>query len=267
MYKRGRRATRTPSSSGSLRYTSRSSSIKRGQVMDTEQLTEYKGKPKRPDALRGRPTLRKLTNYVRQNISPPEKKYKFAIGDTTLGAVAASGQPNIAPYFIMSVTRGTTVSTRLADFISLGKGKIKGNIGTSNGNCAVRLMVLLDKKPNGTALTNAVLFNTSTPHSGSFLNFNNLDVMSRFTVLVEKVYTLNNAMLAPSGSNQNAWQHVDLSWDCNDYIASYKLGNAGTIADVDDGAVYILLQQSGAVGPTGSGITATLDWVQYWRDA
>jgi len=211
-------------------------------------------------------SVKALIKYVKENLPAPEKKY--ILQDVSINSASAIGKGNIAPLLLNGMVRGDTVQTRTGDVISLGKGKYKGQFSTTNGCSVIRAMSVLDKRPNATALTNAVLFGTSTPSAWSFLDFNNTDVYSRFTVLAEKTYDVTDT--APNSfvtTGNQAVTHIDIGWDCNHYTASYKKGNAGTIADMDDGAVYLCVQQSETQGSGGNGALGIVgNIVQYFTD-
>jgi len=254
-----------------MNRNSRSRSISRNRSVSTVASSNVGASSvsfKRPAAgasFKGR-TVKALMNYVKQNLPAPEKKYNLqtlGINNTT-----PAGLGNIAPVLLNAMARGDTVQQRTGDVVSLGKGKLKGQLDTTNGCSTVRVMIVLDKRPNATALTNAVLFGTSTPAAWTFLDFNNTDVYSRFTILAEKTYDV--ADTAPNSfvtvGNQ-ATTFVDIGWDCNHYTASYKKGNAGTIADIDDGAVYLCMQQSATQGSGGNGAVGLQgNIVQYFTD-
>jgi len=266
MPKRGRSALRSSSRSRS-RAPSRSAS--RGPAVQGHQTASY-NRPKRGKGFNGK-SLKSLVTYVKTNLPAPEKKYKLVTEASIVSWTAAGGKPNLAPIFVNGLTRGDTVQERAGDTINLGRGKLKGNLITTNGICQVRIMIVLDKKPNGVTLTNSELFNTTAPTATTFLNFNNRDVYSRYTILAEQVFNVDNIIdnetIVPS---KCAATLIDMSWNCNSYVGSYKRGNAGTIADLDDGAVYICVQQSDAYGATTVSSPPACNfygnYVQYFTD-
>ena len=233
--------------------------------------TNAYARPKRGKGFSGK-TVKSLINYVKVNLPAPEKKYKITTG-TLASWNTATGLPNIAPILINGVVRDDTVQGRTGDTVNLGRGKLKGNILTTNGVGIMRVMIVLDKKPEGTALTNAILFNNANPSTWQFLNFNNRDVYSRYTVLAEQVFCVDNVVENQSVDvyhQQGSSTLVDMSWNCNNYVASYKRGNAGTIADFDDGAVYLCIQQSETFGTASASSTPVNvfygNLVQYYTD-
>jgi len=222
-------------------------------------------KPRAGNSFKGK-SVKALMNYVKQNLPAPEKKY--ILHDLSINGASATGKPNITPWLLNALPRGDTVQNRTGDIVSLGRGKYKGQISTTNGTSVCRVMIIMDKRPNATQLTNAMIFGTSTPSAWSFLDFNNSDVYSRFTILCEKTYDVTDSVAGSLAvvANQAVTQ-IDLSWDCNHYTASYKKGNAGSIADIDDGAIYLCIQQGETQGSGGSGAIGIVgNIVQYFTD-
>jgi len=262
---RGRSRSRTPATS-----RARSRSVSRQPSVAQGVTTAAYNKPRRGKGFSGK-TVKSLINYVKTNLPAPEKKYILIPQlSSTVTANVTTGLPNITPLLINGLVRGDTVQDRAGDHVNLGRGKLKGNLVTTNGANIVRIMVIMDKKPNGTALNNSAVFGTANPSTYTFLDFNNRDVYSRFTILAEQVFSADEFASDATDVNkrQCATALIDMSWNCNNYAASYKRGNAGTIADIDDGAVYIMMQQSEAFGygvATGQ-VTLYGNCVQYYTD-
>jgi len=259
---------RSRSRSAPMRSRSRAPSKQPAAVQGA--TTAQYNRPKRGKGFNGK-TVKSLINYVKVNLPAPEKKYILISQlSTSVTASVSGGLPNIAPLHINALTRGDTVQERAGDHVNLGRGKLKGNLVTTNGANIVRIMVIMDKKPNGTALNNSAVFGTTTPSSYQFLDFNNRDVYSRFTILAEQVFCADNFASDATDVNkrQCASALVDMSWNCNNYAASYKRGNAGAISDMDDGAVYVMMQQSESFGYGAAAGQVTLygNCVQYFTD-
>lgn len=100
----------------------------------------------------------------------------------------------------------------------------------------VRMILFVDSQPNGAAPAVTDLLNTA--HPASQLNLNNRD---RFKVLRDEV--INFGPLMP-GVGTFAELGADLIGDVNVYKklnleTIYNAGNAGTIADINSGALYM----------------------------
>jgi len=251
------------------RTRSRAPSRSMSRPATTQGLTTAAyNRPKRGKGFSGK-TVKSLINYVKTNLPAPEKKYKVFFNAAIVTYNAMAGQPNIAPVLINGLVRDDTVQGRTGDTINLGRGKLKGNFLIQNGVGVIRVQIILDKKPAGTALTNNELFGTATPSAISFLNFNNRDVYSRFTILAEQTFCVDDVIddqqVTPLKCSSTL---IDMSWNCNNYVASYKRGSTGTIGDFDDGAVYICVQQSETIGCNSGTPGGTLygNYVQYYTD-
>jgi len=258
MYKRGRTQFRQSSSSVSSRSRSPSASRSRSAMstnLSGRSTTSFR-RPRTSGGFKGK-SLKAVVNYISNNLPKPEKKYILTENSAQFSHTNYDGLPNMTPVLLNAMARGDTVQTRTSDHVTLGRGKMKCTLHTRNGCSTVRFIVLIDKEPGKAALTNTMLFGTSTPSATQFFDFNNKDIFERFAILTEKTYAIQSPSAGytdagsvpavPLGTLEQATL-VDISWDCNKYVASYKGGNAGTIADIDNGAVYILFQQSVARG-------------------
>lgn len=120
-----------------------------------------------------------------------------------------------------------------------------------------RMILFVDLQPNGAAPAVTDLLNTAS--SFSQLNLNNRD---RFRILVDKAFAFPNAVKAFTalgstsgtyGSNFKLKIYKKLQME-----TIYNSGNAGTIADIQSGALYILWLGSEASGTTDINAMATV---------
>lgn len=192
----------------------------------------------------------------------PEKHYKLT-QTATLGATSA------APALVLlnGLSRGDTVQDRTGDCVNLGKGHVSGFLHTAGTGVInafdARLLVILDSQPNTAALTAAILFGSATPTPQQMYNFNNYDFFKRFTVLHDEKISLNDNMTYDGNSfqpTQNS-RPIDFGWDCKQFKADYAGGNAGTIADIRSGSIYMVL-----ITNNSTGLNLNYDAVQYFTD-
>lgn len=260
----------TSSFGGSTRSRSRSMPA---IINENGRSTSGFKRPRGQAKFRGR-SLKSVVNYVRQNVPKAETKFKLGVTQQ-ISHTTATGIPNIPPVLLNGLSTGDTVQTRDGNNICLRGGKLKGTILCLNGAGTVRVMVVLDKQNNKTALTNGMLFGTTTPSTHTFLDFAVTNTQSRFTVLAEKTYNQPTPFLAIQGGNYDlntvSSLLVDLGWNCNDFVASYG-ANAGDATDISSGAVYLCVQQSTTMGSDSTGglggVFFVFDYtvVQYFKD-
>lgn len=108
----------------------------------------------------------------------------------------------------------------------------------------VRMIIFLDNQPNGATPVVTDLLNTATPSSQ--LNLNNRD---RFKILNDEVFVLNPISTAAatfSGLGEvikevNIYRRMGVE-------AIYNAGNAGTVGDINSGALYMFWIGSNATG-------------------
>lgn len=150
------------------------------------------------------------------------------------------------------LAQGTTAQTRNGDqvkFKSLDMRMfIRNPTATAN---AIRILVFKDLDPDGATISSTDVLDLHT-----ILAHRNMDYSRRFIVYSDKVYNF-----APNAYHIPVFErlHVDLSKvvkktaNNNNNITSYSLGNAGTIADISQGAYYVM-----ALGATASSMQLDL---------
>jgi len=106
-----------------------------------------------------------------------------------------------------------------------------------------RLLVVLDKQPNGAALAiTDVLENATTT------GLVNLSNRSRFTVLTDQIHYLNSSVEPNSGKAiYRALSVGATTW--------YNSGNAGTVADITTNSLYLIAIGSLVAGNTAGSVT------------
>lgn len=208
------------------------------------------------------PVRRRLTRLEMAYVKP-EKHYKLIQHSSQAATFAAPGL-----VLLNGTVRGDTVQDRTGDRINLGKGHLSGVLHTAAVGASTaydtRLMVILDSQSNGSALTTSILFGSATPDPFTMMNFNNYDFYKRFTVLHDEKLTLFDKFTIDAGSNFQPLQDskaIEFGWDCKQFVADYAGGNAGTIADIRSGSIYLVL----LVGNTNA-VNLNFDSVQYFTD-
>lgn len=150
------------------------------------------------------------------------------------------------------LSQGTSAVTRIGDQVKFkcidARMWIRNTVATTN---AIRILVFKDLDPQGATVTSADLLDVH-----SILAHRNMDYTRRFIVYHDKVYNFSaNTYQIPVMEKL----HIDLSKPVkktannNNNITSYSLGNAGTIADISQGAYYIM-----ALGATSSSMALDL---------
>lgn len=117
-----------------------------------------------------------------------------------------------------------------------------------------RMILFIDNQPNGAAPAVTDVLNTA--NSTSQLNLNNRD---RFKILRDETFPLG-FVLGNAGGDITAGDMTVA--DCNVYKklaveTIFNAGNAGTIGDINSGAIYMMWIGSQVAGP-GNGAVATV---------
>lgn len=144
--------------------------------------------------------------------------------------VTASVTPTTTPALVLlnGISIGDTASTRTGQSIKMDRADFRFTLAVNTTSVVnfVRVIVVLDKQSNATAMTSADLLVASTVVSPYSFGSQN-----RFVPLFDETFALHSsgpgAFTKVVGLNTN--QHV-----------TYNTGNAGTIADIVTNSVYLI---------------------------
>lgn len=179
---------------------------------------------------------------------------EYKVIDIQVGTIQVNTTGAIS--LLNGCVQGTDYTQRIGRKIMLKSLYIRGRIQTESATTAqasntiaqlVRMIIVCDTQPNGTVFAITDLLNTATPESQ--LNLNNRD---RFSVICDKQW-----VLGPEYYSGTATQAYNSSSQQIYPIKKYKklnietifnAGNAGTIADMNSGALYMVW-----IGSTGAG--------------
>lgn len=138
------------------------------------------------------------------------------------------------------VSLGTTAFTRLGQKINLIAFSLRirltsqGILSTAGSSDVLHVALVFDKQPNGATITYDDVF-SSGGSSATLLacqaprNINNLE---RFEVIKREMLEIN----------QDGSGAAQLDWYCKlNHVTRYNGGNAGTIADINSGALYVVM--------------------------
>ena len=162
-----------------------------------------------------------------------------------------------AGFFLLTsgLTRGTSAASRIGNKIHYKRLRLNydqgARIAIDNGGWNLRMVLVYDKQPNGATPTATTLW--SADDVNAFPNLANLD---RFIILYDKITQctgLNNNF-----SNANYYIDIDL---CG-LDATFNTGNAGTIADIQTGALFMTYACTPINGASNGGLwfRTRVDW-------
>jgi len=207
------------------------------------------------------------TGAIQTPMRAKERKYILASaqGGSALGAYNSGAVYAANPSILLvnNMARGTTVQTRIGDQALFKRLFLQGTINASNQITAnystLRMVVLVDLEANGTLVTLADVFGTSNPLVNAVFNFNNRNFDRKFRVLHDEWWTLGGNC----GGGQFPQRNVKIDLRLN-VPTGYQRGNAGSIADIDTGAIYLIwISDASATGTqlymTAEGFTEFTD--------
>lgn len=128
----------------------------------------------------------------------------------------------------------------------------QGGVSTADAACKVRLMMVLDKQANATAMTGAQLMNDATSAATTIHSFQNPNNFGRFRVLKEKVFHIDDLNLTGSPTAVDVIQSGRMIPFKINYtfkkplLVNFNATNGGTVADIIDNAVHIIAGTSNA---------------------
>lgn len=162
--------------------------------------------------------------------------------DTALAVYPCDTTGSIA--LIPTIAQGTSVNQRVGKKVMLKSIQVRGNVysGTSSTATDCAIIIVYDKRPTGVlpAITDIL----DTANSNSF----NKDINAgRFKILRRIDFALTGNISAPSTGNEMK--------DASDFFKVnlplvFKASATGAIADIEEGAVYLVTVGSNAAGAT-----------------
>lgn len=161
--------------------------------------------------------------------------------DIAQNAAFPSGTTTGTLTLLNPLSLGNTSNSRVGSRVEVKSVAIRGLFQSSATSIAtpIRIKVVYDKESNGAApvatdiLTNDVIY-----------GHNNLSNAGRFITLIDQIITPTFAPgVTAIGSGGSLV--FDLFVKCN-LPVKYNTGNAGTIADIVSGGIYMLTYQTGA---------------------
>jgi len=186
-----------------------------------------------------------------------EKKWVDIAQNGAFPSATATG----ALTLLNTLSQGTTPNTRVGTRVEVKSIAIKGLVqaGTGAGNTLepLRIKIVYDKEANGAApAATDILVNDF------IYGHNNLANGGRFITLMDKIY---EPLIPSIGASQIG---TGGSIVINEYIkcnlpVKYNTGNAGTIADIVSGSIYMLTYSCGGTTGTSTGADSIISRVRY----
>jgi hypothetical protein len=196
-------------------------------------------------------------------ISASVTPYNLQVNPTNIW----NGNPQI---FLLNPNgpRATNETSRLADEVTYSRlnFKILLNYGINiTGDTSIYWMLLRQKSVKGTALTAAQFatdwFGDVTPCGANLRAINNTSAQSRYTILKRGSWHLKETVIGVIEQQVQSIQYY------KPVKTSYVLGNAGTIADIDEGALYLFIYSDYPTSTATNGINGYGEGYLWFRDS
>lgn len=148
---------------------------------------------------------------------------------------------------LASLTESSTFTVTLLNGMALGdtgigdrEGKdiviksiqLQGSLNCEAGGMLCRYLLVYDKQPNGVALTAADVLVSNDINA-----LKNLSNKHRFIILKDKMFSVQSNTIDVNTGN-HMW--IPKYYKKHNLAVGYNAGNAGTIADINTGSLYLL---------------------------
>lgn len=223
---------------------------------------------KRRTRRRGKKVSKPVKEYVKKAILREQEIkyiYKFNTGGT-----AGPLRPDTAPLdatrigVLNEMQQGTSGLTRIGDRIRVRRIQIWFKMDAVMDAANIRMMLIRDRKPNGALPTSALIFENSTLADVNpvYAMYNEDQIPSRFTILKDKVYTVN----VYGGATDRIEKKI-YHWDIRLKHPKPTIysGNAGTIADILENS-YLLAWMSDWPAAAGSRPNLFINYKMHYED-
>lgn len=173
-----------------------------------------------------KPSLYKEVAIIKKKLQERKPEWKFLDGDDS-STVSSTGSLAI----LNGMTKGDNVDNREGREIRCKALQFlfKSNLNVSAVHTTIRYMFIIDKAPNGSILTAAeILDNVSLPTS----SLKNLDTRKRLIILKDALINLSTTGVAEK--SMKIYLPMNM-------LTVFNSGNAGTIADIESGALYLFM--------------------------
>lgn len=156
---------------------------------------------------------------------------------------------------INGLSLGNTATTRIGQKVLLQSLEVKFRnavVATTGLDQTHRIMIVLDRQCNGAALTLAEVINPTNTEG-----LRNLASRRRFKILQDIRFDLNAATESGSSYSNKVYMRFK-----RPIMVEYNAGNAGTVADISSGSIYMIHLGSNVAGNT-AGTSAVVTRLRY----
>lgn len=146
-----------------------------------------------------------------------------------------------------TIAQGVTVNQRVGKKIIMKSIQIRGNhyAGASGTVAEGAMLIVYDKRPTGALPAITDILNSVSPNA-----FNNDANSGRFRIVRRRDLTFTGNSTTPATGNEY--------FDASDFIklnlpVTYKAAGTGAIADIEEGALYVVTVGDKVAGATAGG--------------
>ena len=162
----------------------------------------------------------------------------------TAGVIAMNTAPGVV-VLLNGIARGDDINQRNGREVTMKSIQFTHQTSGGAADSFCRFLIVYDRQSNGAALTAAMVLNLA-----DVVSPRNLENRKRFKILHDRLYTVEtaaNPMSLKCGKFYRRLRHP----------ITFNTGNAGTVADIATGSLYLIALGSNAAGGNASQFSYT----------
>ena len=211
----------------------------------------YKNVPRRGVTPRQRSVNAIIKRALRAPLSgrTPSKETGYVDVASASYALDTTGSVTL----LNTIAQGTSVTQRVGKKVSLKSLQARGTISSNSATIVndVAYMIVYDKRPTGALPTISDILTSAAPTS-----MNNDNNAGRFRILKRVDAVLIGNTTAAANTTDSTIQGADWFLNLKGLQTVYKAAATGAIADIEEGALYLVTIGGTAAG-TGAGFMQT----------
>lgn len=199
-----------------------------------------------PGSSKSSPSTRQLEKMMMKKLQREIEK-KGVDTPLAINGIIDTYNTNGDIYLLNGIDAGTQAYQRVGRKVRYLSLRVKGvaNLeGVTRAN-VLRMIVVWDKQPNGALPTYSQIFGNTDAVGITTQTLNSqilYDQMDRFKILRDKTMPMNIASNATATELYAYWVEWDEYINLKGLESVYNDGNAGTIADINSGAIYLIFR-------------------------
>lgn len=219
--------------------------------------TRYRGRRRKYRRYAKKSSTRSIAVSALKRVSRiPKPEYKVIYSNVASGDTYSGGAGLLT--LLNGCAQGDGISSRDGRQIQMKSIQVRATFTSpvaTTDPIIIRYVVFIDKSPRATAPTLSQVLDTS--QGGPEETYRNLDYRKRFVILKDKVFIMDAHQGFDSAKAYFNRVHREIiKFKKLKLNTVFNSGSAGTIADIESGAIYLMLFGTSATYPVVADIMA-----------